>query len=157
MHPVDFSLDTETEGVVKIQMVNAKGEGVGEEKQFLVGTGGGGGGGGTIVAIAFESSPVYGAYGSPIKGRAAVRSVTSGGGIETENSIETLEIVDRDSGLTVWAERVNRPSSGDLTDYTFELDFTSFFTAAGSASSSLWLPMIPGIPEARTFRLLPLI
>lgn len=51
----------------------------------------------------FESSPVYGAYGSPIKGRAAVRSVTSGGGIETENSIETLEIVDRDSGLTVWA------------------------------------------------------
>ena len=45
--PVDFSLDTETEGVVKIQMVNAKGEGVGEEKQFLVGTGGGGGGGGT--------------------------------------------------------------------------------------------------------------
>ena len=135
--PVDFSLDTETEGVVKIQMVNAKGEGVGEEKQFLVGTGGGGGGGGTIVAIAFESSPVYGAYGSPIKGRAAVRSVTSGGGIETENSIETLEIVDRDSGLTVWAERVNRPSSGDLTDYTFELDFTSFFTAAGSRKFKL--------------------
>lgn len=135
--PVDFSLDTETEGVVKIQMVNAKGEGVGEEKQFLVGTGGGGGGGGTIVAIAFESSPVYGAYGSPIKGRAAVRSVTSGGGIETENSIETLEIVDRDSGLTVWTERVNRPSSGDLTDYTFELDFTSFFTAAGSRKFKL--------------------
>lgn len=134
--PVDFSLDTETEGVVKIQMVNAKGEGVGEEKQFLVGTGGGGGGG-TIVAIAFESSPVYGAYGSPIKGRAAVRSVTSGGGIETENSIETLEIVDRDSGLTVWTERVNRPSSGDLTDYTFELDFTSFFTAAGSRKFKL--------------------
>lgn len=89
------------------------------------------------MAIAFESSPVYGAYGSPIKGRAAVRSVTSGGGIETENSIETLEIVDRDSGLTVWAERVNRPSSGDLTDYTFELDFTSFFTAAGSRKFKL--------------------
>lgn len=135
--PVDFSLDTETEGVVKIQMVNAKGEGVGEEKQFLVGTGGGSGGGGTIVAIAFESSPVYGAYGSPIKGRAAVRSVTSGGGIETENSIETLEIVDRDSGLTVWTERVNRPSSGDLTDYSFELDFTPFFTAAGSRKFKL--------------------
>lgn len=130
--PVDFSLDTETEGVVKLQMVNAKGEGVGEEKQFLVGSGGSGGGSGTIVAIAFDSSPLYGAYGSPIKARVAVRSVTSGGGIETENSIETLEIVDRDSGLTVWTERVNKPSSGDLTDYTFELDFTSFFTAAGS-------------------------
>ena len=134
--PVDFSLDTETEGVVKIQMVNAKGEGVGEEKQFLVGMGGGGGNG-TIVAIALESSPVYGAFGSPIKGRAAVRSVTSGGGIETENSIETLEIVDRDSGLTVWTERVNRPSSGDLTDYSFELDFTPFFTAAGSRKFKL--------------------
>lgn len=63
--------------------------------------------------------------------------MTSGGGIETENSIETLEIVDRDSGLTVWTERVNRPSSGDLTDYTFELDFTSFFTAAGSRKFKL--------------------
>lgn len=134
--PVDFNLDTETEGVVKIQMVNAKGEGVGEEKQFLVGTGSGGGGG-TIVAIAFESSPVYGAYGATIKTRAAIRSVTSGGGIETENSIETLEIVDRDSGLTVWTERVNKPSSGDLTDYSFELDFTQFFTAAGARKFKL--------------------
>lgn len=134
--PVDFNLDTETEGVVKIQMVNAKGEGVGEEKQFLVGTGGGGGGG-TIVAIAFENSPVYGAYGATIKARAAIRSVTSGGGIETENSIETLEIVDRDSGLTVWTERVNKQSSGDLTDYTFELDFTQFFTAAGARKFKL--------------------
>ena len=134
--PVDFTLDTETEGVVKIQMVNAKGEGVGEEKQFLVGTGSGGGGG-TIVAIAFESSPVYGAYGATIKTRAAIRSVTSGGGIETENSIETLEIVDRDSGLTVWTERVNKPSSGDLTDYSFELDFTQFFTAAGARKFKL--------------------
>ncbi|MDO5460343.1 MAG: hypothetical protein Q4F44_01715 [Bacteroidales bacterium] len=134
--PVDFTLDTETEGVVKIQMVNAKGEGVGEEKQFLVGTGGGGGGG-TIVAIAFENSPVYGAYGATIKARAAIRSVTSGGGIETENSIETLEIVDRDSGLTVWTERVNKQSSGDLTDYTFELDFTQFFTAAGARKFKL--------------------
>lgn len=134
--PVDFTLDTETEGVVKIQMVNAKGEGVGEEKQFLVGTGSGGGGG-TIVAIAFENSPVYGAYGATIKARAAIRSVTSGGGIETENSIETLEIVDRDSGLTVWTERVNKQSSGDLTDYTFELDFTQFFTAAGARKFKL--------------------
>lgn len=134
--PVDFTLDTETEGVVKIQMVNAKGEGIGEEKQFLVGTGSGGGGG-TIVAIAFEQSPVYGAYGSDIKTRAAVRSVTSGGGIETENSIETLEIVDRDSGLTVWKERVNRPSSTDLSDYTFELDFTQFFSAAGARKFKL--------------------
>lgn len=134
--PVDFNINTETEGVVKLQMVNAKGEGVGEEKQFLVGTGSGGGGG-TIVAIAFEHSPVYGSYGSSIKTRAAIRSVTSGGGIETENSIETLEIVDRDSGLTVWTERVNKPSSGDLTDYTFELDFTQFFTAAGARKFKL--------------------
>lgn len=134
--PVDFTLNTETEGVVKIQMVNAKGEGVGEEKQFLVGTGSGSGGG-TIVAIAFENSPVYGAYGAIIKARAAIRSITSGGGIETENSIETLEIVDRDSGLTVWTERVNKPSSGDLTDYSFELDFTQFFTAAGARKFKL--------------------
>ncbi len=134
--PVDFNLNTETEGVVKIQMVNAKGEAVGEEKQFLVGTGSSSGGG-TIVAIAFEHSPVYGAFGSEIKSSVAIRSVTSGGGIETENSIERLELVDRDSGLTVWSERVNKPSSGDMADFSFEIDFTQFFMAAGARKFKL--------------------
>ena len=67
----------ETEGIVKLQMKNAAGETLGDEVQFAIGTGGGGQTGGTIVAIAFQSTPVYGSYGSTLRTFAAIRSVTS--------------------------------------------------------------------------------
>ena len=62
--PTGIKLDTETEGIVKLQLENAEHEGIGDEIQFAVGSGGGGGGGGTIVAMAFETSPLYGNAGS---------------------------------------------------------------------------------------------
>lgn len=49
--PVQMAADTETEGVVKLSMVNAKGEAVGDEVMFQVGTGGGGGGSSLNFAI----------------------------------------------------------------------------------------------------------
>ena len=134
--PVRLDVNTETEGVVKIAMLNAKGEAVGDEVQFPVGTGSGGGSG-TVVSIQFEHSPLYGAFGGQLATRAAVRSVTTVGSTETDNSIETLELVDRDSGLTVWSSRVNQASSDSLTDYTYPVDFTAFFTAAGSKKYQL--------------------
>lgn len=129
--PVNLMVDTETEGVVKIAMQNADGDTVGDEIQFPVGTGTGGGSA-TIVAIAFKNSPLYGAYGANIATSAAIRSVSSASGVETENSIERIEIVDRDTNVTVFSQTVNQQSSADLTDYSFPIDFTQFFTAAGS-------------------------
>ena len=129
--PTKIDVDTETEGVVKLVLKNAAGDTVGDEVQFPVGTGTGGGSA-TIVAIAFKNSPLYGAYGANIATSAAIRSVSSATGVETENSIERIEIVDRDTNVTVFSQVVNQQSSADLTDYSFPIDFTQFFTAAGS-------------------------
>ena len=118
-------------------MKNAAGETLGDEVQFAIGTGGGGQTGGTIVAIAFQSTPVYGSYGSTLRTFAAIRSVTSNGVESSDNLIEKLELVDRESGLTVWTETVNKASSGDMKDFSFELDFTAYFTAAGTRKFKL--------------------
>lgn len=129
--PVSLVIDTETTGVVKIALANAAGEVVGDEQQFAVGTGGGNGAA-TIVNVAFKDSPLYGAYGSSLTTAAAIRSTTTVGTEISENSIERIEIVDRDSGLTVFQQTVNQQSSGDLaSDFSFPLDFTPYFTAAG--------------------------
>lgn len=135
--PANLDVDTETDGIVKLQMRNAAGETLGDEVQFAIGTGGGGQTGGTIVTIAFQSTPVYGSYGSALRTFAAIRSVTSNGVESSDNLIEKLELVDRESGLTVWAESVNKASSGDMSDFSFELDFTAYFTAAGTRKFKL--------------------
>lgn len=135
--PANLDVNVETEGIVKLQMKNAAGETLGDEVQFAIGTGGGGQTGGTIVAIAFQSTPVYGSYGSTLRTFAAIRSVTSNGVESSDNLIEKLELVDRESGLTVWTETVNKASSGDMKDFSFELDFTTYFTAAGTRKFKL--------------------
>ena len=134
--PVAIDVNTEEEGVVKLQLINESGEPIGDEVQFLVGTGTGGGSA-TIVSIKFEDSPLYGAFGSVISTKAAIRSVSSASGIEQENTIETIEIIDRDSGLTLMSQRVNAPSSGDLADFSFDIDFSDFFTGASVRRFSL--------------------
>ena len=135
--PANLDVNVETEGIVKLQMKNAAGDTLGDEVQFAIGTGGGGQTGGTIVAIAFQATPVYGSYGSTLRTFAAIRSVTSNGVESSDNLIEKLELVDRESGLTVWTETVNKASSGDMKDFSFELDFTSYFTAAGTRKFKL--------------------
>ena len=134
--PATIGVNAEEEGVVKLQLRNEKGEAIGDEVQFLVGTGSGGGSA-TIVSIKFQDNPLYGAYGSEIKTKAAIRSVTTASGVEQDNTIETIEVVDRDSGLTLMSKRVNAPSSAHIDDYSFEIDFSSFFTGAGVRRFSL--------------------
>ena len=134
--PATIGVNAEEEGVVKLQLRNEKGEAIGDEVQFLVGTGSGGGSA-TIVSIKFQDNPLYGAYGSEIKTKAAIRSVTTASGVEQDNTIETIEVVDRDSGLTLMRKVVNAPSSAHIDDYSFEIDFSSFFTGAGRHRFSL--------------------
>lgn len=127
--PADIAVEN-GDGVAYINMVNEKGEIIGNRQSIIVGTGSGSVGG-TTIAIAFENAPLYGAFGSEIIARVAIRSITKSGNIESENAIERIDVVDRDSGLTVLSKIVNKPSSGDLTDFSFEIDFTQFFSAAG--------------------------
>lgn len=129
--PANIVVDNSEEGVAKVKLVNERGEQIGDEHSILVGTGSGGAGG-TIIAIAFESSPLTGALGTPLVARAAIRSTTITSGVESENGIEKVEVLDRDTNLVVYTATVNKPSSSDMTDYSFEIDLSALFTSAQS-------------------------
>ncbi len=129
--PATLAVNIETEGVIKLSMMNAKNEPVGDEVQFPVGTGSGGGGG-TIVSITPESSPLYGQASGTIIMRAAIRSVTTVGSNEQDNLIERVELYDRDTNQLLETYRLNKASSTDAEDYSFEFDLSSYFAQAGS-------------------------
>lgn len=128
---------TQEDGTVSIQFKNAGGEPVMEPVTFLAATGGGGEVSGTVVSIKFEKSPLFGALGSEIATRAAIRSVTMAGANEVDNAIATLELIDRDTNVTVWSENVNKPSSASMDDFSFPIDFTAFLTQAGQKRFTL--------------------
>ena len=129
--PTGIKVNTETEGVVKLQLENAKGDGLGDEIQFPVGTGGGGEGGGTIVTMAFQTSPMYGNAGSSFILRAAVRSVTTVGSTEQENTIATIDLYDRDTNMMLESFTFNKASSASMDTYDFVMDVSKYFTSAG--------------------------
>lgn len=130
--PTGINVDTETEGVVKLQLVNEGGEAVGDEAQFNVGTGGGGGGAsGTVLSMAFQYSPLYGSAGGTFILRAAVRSVTTVGGSQQDNTIANIKLYDRDTGALLETFTFNRASSASMQTYDFEMDVTKYFATAG--------------------------
>ena len=129
--PTDLKVDTSTEGVVKIGMVNAKGDYVGNEQQFPVGTGSGESSG-TIVTITPEQSPLYAQAAGTVLLKAAIRSITTQGGVEQSNLIERVELYDRDTSTLLETYRLNKASSADADTYDFEFDLSSYFTEAGA-------------------------
>ena len=130
--PTGLKIDTETEGVVKIQMVNAKGDGIGDEEQFPVGTGSGGYSG-TLVNVSFENSPLYASAGGNVILRAAIQSVTqTAGGQEITNNIESAQLIDRDTNQVLETYKLNKASSASSDTYDFEFDLSSYFTSAGA-------------------------
>lgn len=122
---------TQEDGTVSIQFQNADGEPVMEPVSFLASTGGGGEVSGTVVSIKFKNSPLFGALGATIATKAAIRSITMSGSNEVDNAIATLELIDRDTNITVWSENVNKPSSASMDDFSFDIDFTQFLSQAG--------------------------
>ena len=130
--PTNLAVDTETEGVVKIKMVNAAGEDIGDEHQFAIGTGGGGGGTGTVVTLNYQQNPMVGKIGSDLIIRAAIRSVTTQGQTEQDNTIATIAIIDRDTNTLLDTLNVNQASSASSTNYSFSIDVTQYFASAGS-------------------------
>ncbi|MBQ6771307.1 MAG: hypothetical protein IJP44_10080 [Bacteroidales bacterium] len=129
--PAGIDVDTETEGVVKLQMVNAGNQPVGDQVQFPIGTGGGGGTG-TVVSLAFQSSPLYGSAGGTFILRAAVRSVTMVGSTEQANTIMTIELYDRDTNTLLQTFNFNQASSASMSTYDFLMDVTQYFATAGT-------------------------
>lgn len=130
--PTKLKVNTETEGVVKIQMLNADDEGVGDEEQFSVGTGSGGYSG-TLINVAFEQSPLYASAGSIIMLKASIQSVTqSAGGQEITNNIESAQLIDRDTNQVLETYKLNKASSASPDTFDFEFDLSSYFSEAGA-------------------------
>lgn len=128
--PAGINVDTDTEGVVKMKLVNAEGDDVGDEVQFNVGIGSGGGTG-TTIAVAFKENPFYGKAGGSFIVKAAIMSVTKAGNQETSNSIMSVNFVNRTTKNTVAFFNPRKASSATLTDYSFEFDLSSLAQNAG--------------------------
>ena len=128
--PTEIDVNTETQGVVKLQLKNAKGDAIGEEKQFNVGTGTGGGTA-TLVNIFARENPLYRNAGGSFVLECAVQSITQSGSNNLLNNIERIEIVDRDTAQVLEKLTFNQASSASPTDFGFRIDVSAYFTEAG--------------------------
>lgn len=133
--PTSINVNTETEGTVKLHLENDEGEMVGEEVQFLVGTGSGGTG--TTIAVQFQQNPLYGKAGGEFVVKAAIMSVTKAGSQEMSNSIFSVEVIDRTTKKTLATFQPKQPSSATLDDYSFSFDISNLFTLAGQSNLQL--------------------
>lgn len=129
--PAKLGVNTETPGVVKVVMLNADGEPVGDEEQFTVGTPGGGGDSGTIIAIQWKDNPLYEKAGGTFVAKASIISATKVGSMDNYNSIMKVQFVNRTTKKTVATFEPKKPSSGSNEDYSFEFDLSSLGTSAG--------------------------
>ena len=113
-------------------LVNVDGNRVPGFLPFAIPKGGGSGSGTTkTFAINFEHSPFYAAAGGSFVLKAAIRSVTMDGNNEMTDTIERVDIIDRDSGAVLYSNRsLNKASSATSSTYDFVFDLSSFFTAA---------------------------
>lgn len=127
--PANINIDTETEGVVKMQLVNAAGEAVGDEKQFAVGTGSGGGEAGMILEFTPEISPLYGQSGGTLIVNAAI-TLKSGADYES-GIIEKVELYDRDTEQLLETFKLNKATSADKETFDFSFDLSRYFSIAG--------------------------
>ncbi len=128
--PAGIDIDTETEGVVKMKLVNAAGEDVTDEVQFTVGTGSGGGSG-TTIAVAFRNNPLYGNAGGSFVLQAAIMSVTKAGSQETTNSIAQVSFINRTTKREVAVFKPRQASSASMQNYSFSFDLSSLCAEAG--------------------------
>ncbi len=133
--PADLHIDTDTEGVVKLQMVNAEGEAIGNEAQFAVGTGSGGGDSSLIVSVIPETSPLYTKSGGTVTLNAAI-TVKQGTEL-TQGIIEKVELYDRDSKQLLETFQLNQASSADSDTFDFTFDLSKYFTQASSRKFQL--------------------
>ena len=127
----DIKADLSDENVLTVGLVNADGETIGSEKQIQI-KGGGGEMSGTIVSIIPEKAPFYAKVGSTIKVPMSIRSITTTGTTEQLNTIESIEIWDRDSNQLLETKVLNQPSSSDADTFDFLIDLTSYFSVAST-------------------------
>lgn len=124
----DFE-QSEDEDNLYFQGLNTRGVAVGSQIKVPKSSGTGVQGGSSL-SIFMESEAVYGAFGSTLDVRLAIKSVKYDGADEILGTIDTISIYDAITNLPLYTERVETKSSTTATDYKFTLDFSPYFTAA---------------------------
>lgn len=145
---VDIEQTEDAENIL-LQGVNKKGNAVGSQVKIPKSSGGGQQSGSSL-SIFLEDQALYGAFGSRITTRIAVKSVSYDGDQEIPGVVRTLEIVDATTGITLRSEDVNQKSSTSATDFKFTLDFTDFFTAAARRDFTIVAKDAEGNVKRRT-------
>lgn len=149
----DLRIDTETPGTIKVAMVNAKGDVVGDEHQFAVGTGSGSSG--ATVAIALANNPVYGRVGGKFIVKAAIMSVVKVGSQETYNSIMEVNFINRATKNVVASFQPRQASSSSLSMPSFEFDLSTLGTSAGEVPLSMQVVDDAGNSGSKSLSLYP--
>lgn len=126
--PTDLSVDTSEQGVVKIALVNEAGDVVGNEQQFAVGTGDGSSGG-TIVTI--EANNTYAKAGGDVILSARITSVTTQGQTEITNSIDSVQLYDRDTNQLLETFTNLQTYYNPSTGY-YDFNLAAYFVQAAS-------------------------
>lgn len=127
---VNFDEQSDAENYI-FQGVNEKGEAVGDAIKFPKSNQSGQASGSTL-NIYPETQAVWGAFGSRITLRAAIKSTSYDGDTEINGTIRTVSILDALTRIVLWTEAVNTASSTSASDYKFEFDFTDFITSASA-------------------------
>ena len=123
-----LDLDQDAENHI-IKAINKRGDEMGDPLKLPKSTGSGQQSGSTL-SIFVENASVYGAFGSNITTRLAVKSVSFDGDTEILGVITRMEIVDATTGLTLFTDNDKKNSSATSTSWLYTLDFTPFFTEA---------------------------
>ena len=126
-------VESEDEDKIALALVNEDGDPLGEP--FYVPKGGGGSTSNKVFSINFDpdKNPFYGRAGGQFVVEASIRSVKTEDGSETSLTIERVDIIDRDSGQTLYSNpNLNQRSSSSSIDYSFSFDLSTFFTSATS-------------------------
>ncbi len=131
------------------QGVNAKGEKVGDAIKIPRSNGGGSQSGSTL-NIYPETQAIFGAFGSNITLRAAIKSVSFDGDTEILGTIKTISIIDPLTRIVLWSDTVNTASSTSATDFKFRFDFTDFITSASSKDFTITATDADGNTKSRT-------
>ena len=124
--------NADTENNNYFVLVNVDGNRVPGFTPFAIPKGGGSGSTSTkTFAINFEHSPFYAAAGGSFVLNAAIRSVTVDGNIENTDTIERVDIIDRDTAAVLYSNKsLNQASSASSSTYDFSFDLSAFFTSA---------------------------
>lgn len=123
-----LDIDQDAENHI-IKAINKHGDEMGDPIKLPKSTGSGQQTGSTLT-IFVENAAVYGAYGSNITTRVAVKSVSYDGDNEILGMINRLEIIDTTTGLTLFTDNSKLNASATSTSWLYTLDFSPYFTEA---------------------------